>query len=285
MGGEYTHITLCSGIEELDEQLDKFIAKKEYEQYQQIFITDLCPSPFYLDVIDKNDDLKSKVLLFDHHKSAMDKIKKEYSFLTEVGEKNGKMCCGTSLFYEYLLQNNKLSENESIRRFVELTRLHDTYEWKSKNILEAYYLQILFQFLGPWGSLYHFVEKLSYENEFQYTEKEIEWIKEQTEKNQTKIEELAKNIVALERENIKYGVILANYEYRNLLADCIQENRKEIDALLLLAGDENRFSFRSIYPDIDVNQVAEICGGGGHTKAAGGKLNEETLQKILKFIK
>lgn len=80
-------------------------------------------------------------------------------------------------------------------------------------------------------------------------------------------------------------MILANYEYRNLLADCIQENRKEIDVLLLLAGDENRFSFRSINPDIDVNQVAEICGGGGHTKAAGGKLNEETLQKILKFIK
>lgn len=284
-GGGVTDITLCSGIEELDGKLDTFINTKEYEQFDYIFITDLCPSLHYLEAIDKNTLLKNKLLIFDHHESSMAKLEKEYTFLTETEDKNGEKCCGTSLFYEYLMQNNKLLEKEAIKRFVELTRLHDTYEWKAKNILDAYYLQILFQFLGPYGYLYHFVEKMGHANEFQYTEKENEWIKEQIEKNQDKIVEIAKNIVIINKENIKYALTLANYEYRNLLADYIKENMSEIDALLLIAGNENRFSFRSIQPDVSVLEVAETCGGGGHAKAAGGKLNEETLQKILKFIK
>lgn len=123
------------------------------------------------------------------------------------------------------------------------------------------------------------------EKSFGYTEQEFSWIEEQMRSNHQKIEEIAKNIVVLEKENIKFGFSIANYEYRNLLADYMKDKEKNIDALLLIAGDENRFSFRSLKDDITVNQVAEICGGGGHPQAAGGELNGETLQKILKFLK
>lgn len=55
--------------------------------------------------------------------------------------------------------------------------------------------------------------------------------------------------------------------------------------MLLIAGDEARFSFRSIKEDIDVNEFAKICGGGGHVQAAGGDLNQDTITRILKFLK
>lgn len=75
-------VTLCKGIEELDEQLGNFIQEKDYEKFEHIFITDLCPGNRYLDLIDNDDELKNKVLIFDHHKSSMDRLTKEYSFLT-----------------------------------------------------------------------------------------------------------------------------------------------------------------------------------------------------------
>lgn len=144
-------VTLCKGIEELDEQLENFIQEKGYKKFERIFITDLYPGNRYLDLINNDDELKNKVLIFDHHKSSMDRLTKEYSFLIETELKEKQKCCGTSLFYEYLLKTEKLLGKEILEVFVELTRLHDTYEWESKNKKDAYYLQILFQFLGPLG--------------------------------------------------------------------------------------------------------------------------------------
>lgn len=283
--GEGSTITLCQGNEELALQLENFIKKEEYKEFELIFITDLCPTAKYLEEIEKREELKNKILIFDHHKSSMAKITKEYSFLTETESRNRKKCCGTSLFYEYLLKENKLKDKETIKTFVLLTRLHDTYEWQEEKNLEAYNLQILFQFLGPWGYLYHFVEKMNQESKFSYTDLEQTWIKEQKRKNKEKIEELANNIVTLKKEGMQYGLSIANYEYRNLLADYLKEQKRNLDALLLIAGDEMRFSFRSLKKEIEVLKFAELCGGNGHPSAAGGELNQETLQKILKFIK
>lgn len=284
--GKEVSINLSKGVEELNESLKIFIETKEYEQYDQIFITDLCPSVTLLNAIEQNPSLKEKVLIFDHHQSAINSIEHEYSFLHLMEIKENQKCCGTSLFYEYLISKeiNPNLQKEFVQTFVELTRLHDTYEWKEKNRIDAYYLQILFQFLGPWGYFYHFEKRMQEEENFQYEEEEKSWIQKQVESNQKEIQDLYDKMLVVKQKGISFGVFLANYEYRNLLADYIKEHNKEIDAMLLIAGDESRFSFRSINPNIDVNEIAETCGGGGHIKAAGGELNKETLQRILKFL-
>ena len=40
------------------------------------------------------------------------------------------MCCGTSLFYKYLITNNYLKRIITLDKMVELTRKYDTWEWK-----------------------------------------------------------------------------------------------------------------------------------------------------------
>lgn len=159
------------------------------------------------------------------------------------------------------------------------------YDFTIDNKENAYALQLLYQYLGAYGYFYHFLQKCKIEENFIYTKEEKEWIEKQKYKNQKKIENLFSNLVRIEKESIRYAICIANYAYRNVLADYIKEHAKNIDVLLLLAGDENCFSFRSINPQINVNDIAKTCGGGGHTKAAGGELNKETLQKILKFLK
>lgn len=272
---------------ELDKQLKEFITNHFYTDYDQIFITDLCPSIKFLELIGNNEELRKKVLIFDHHQTMVDQIEKEYSFLTEMEVKENKKCCGTSLFYEYLLQNNPSLkiQRECVNQFVELTRSHDTYEWKQTDNKEAYYLQILFQVLGHWGYFYHFLKKCEFDEKFIYNKQENEWIVNQIKTNQEILKGLFCSLLIKEIDGIKYGVSIANYEYRNLLSDYISENAKDIDALLLIAGDEQRFSFRSLKEDISIQKVAENCGGGGHEKAAGGSLNNENMKRILTFIR
>lgn len=184
----------------------------------------MCPSVELLDEILENQELKEKVLIFDHHKFSMDRIEKEYPFLIETEQKNNQKCCGTSLFYEYLLDTNTSSTLKKgfVRTFVELTRLHDTYEWREKNNQEAYHLQIMYQFLGPWGYMYHFIKRMEQEENFSYLKEEKEWINYQIESNQKRIEELYQNIVLKEQKGVLFGIFITNYEYRNLLADYIK---------------------------------------------------------------
>lgn len=278
-------ITLCKGMEELDVALEVFMHEQEYKEYEKIFITDLCPSNSCLDRIDGLEELKKKIFIFDHHQSAIDRIPKEYSFLVEKIEENREPCCGTSLFYQYLVDHHVLEAKDCIKSFVALTRAIDLYDFTEENKELAYALQLIYQFLGPWGYYYHFLEKCKKEDYFSYTEEEQVFITTQQLENQKKIEDLYDKMLLREIDGICYGVFVTNYAYRNVLADYIKEKSKVVDAMLLIAGDEERFSFRSIHEDIDVNRVAEICGGGGHTKAAGGELNQDTLERILKFLK
>ena len=116
---------LCETFNLLD-KIRELIANKTIYQYDQIFITDMWledPSIVVNDV-----KLRDKVLVFDHHESALNECH-NYDFITVRIEDEIGRCSGTSLFYEYLRKNNLLSGDEVVARFVELTRLYDTWEW------------------------------------------------------------------------------------------------------------------------------------------------------------
>ena len=76
-------------------------------------------------------------------------------------ETNKGLSCATSLFYEYLLENNYLKENKIISEFVELTRQHDTWEWKNiYNNEKSRYLATLFDVVGTHAYIDMMIKKL-----------------------------------------------------------------------------------------------------------------------------
>ena len=196
-------ITLVKNVQELDKELSTFLEKEEWKNYQKIFVTDLCPSVSILEIIDANEELKEKIHIFDHHLFAMQQVEKNYSFLTEMESKENKKCCGTSLFYSYLLSENLIVDKENIQKFVEMTR--HTYEWQEKNDLDAFHLQILHQYLGPWGYFYHFTNKLARNETFSYNEEEVSWIQEQNQQNEDRIKDLYQNLLLVEKDKILYA--------------------------------------------------------------------------------
>ena len=149
--------TLCKNTSDLNLELDNFIDNKSYLNYEKVYITDLCPSIDIISKIENNEELANKTLIIDHHISNLEKLEnKNYPFININLEGSA-----TSLFFEYLKKKKYLIfPDKTLKEFVELTRLHDTWEWKKTNNLDAYYLETLFHKLGNIGYLNHFLNKL-----------------------------------------------------------------------------------------------------------------------------
>ena len=254
--------TLCKNNEELNLLFQQFMENKEYYDYDQIFITDLCLSDNLLRQIDSNEyvNLKNKLIIFDHHQGTKESFTKEYSFVTLNEMKDGKKCCGTSLFYEYLLSKTPLQATSYRDTFVLYTRLHDTYEWKEKNTIEAYQLQTLLNELGAIGYFYHFKEScLNRKDPFSYTFMEKEWMINFERKEALLIKDLLEHLVIKKEKNITYGAVIGPYQVRNSFA----------------------VSLRSL-KEIPVLPLSKEYQGMGHPFAVGFPLTKENEQKLIR---
>jgi len=275
--------TLCKNVSELDVELQTFINEKKDLDYDKIFITDLCPSFTILQHINENLSSKGKWQVFDHHLTSQNDQKQSYSWVEVCEEKDGRSCCGMSLFYDYLTKYASLN-NSYVQEFVEMTRLHDTWEWKKKNHLEAYSLGYLFQALGAIGYYYHFLLKARTLQTFGYDMQEKNWIHKQIQKNEEVLTNMLKRLVIVSESNIKYGSVLGLYEYRNALAEKMKEIYPDLDVMILFAIDNETVSFRTL-TDVEVESLAKEYGGGGHPRAASAPLTVDTeLQLIKRFM-
>ena len=272
----------CKNFSDLDLKLNDFINNEEYLNYGKIYITDLCPSVNLLDKINNNENLVNKLLVIDHHISNLEKIKdKEYHFININLDK-----CATSLLYEYLTRHHDLIlPNKTLKEFVLLTNLHDTWKWKEENNLDAYYLETLLHKLGKVGYINHFVDKLNLiSHHFQYNEEEKNWLKEQLDEEQKYLDHLIKRVIYKNIDNINYGTVYGLYDYRNSLSDKLSD-QKSCDVLIFMAVDNETVSFRSINKEIEVKNIARKLNGYGHKLAASCELNPENERKLIqKFL-
>lgn len=120
---------LSPNVNVLEERFREAIESGKLNEYERIYITDLALYKPAIDLVNSNPELSKKVLIFDHHASAIKDGLNNYDFSTIMEkDENGKKRCGTDLFYEYLVKKGFINKTEAINTFVELTRLEDTWE-------------------------------------------------------------------------------------------------------------------------------------------------------------
>ena len=275
---------LC-GTFNLQQKVNEFITTKRIYEYENIFITDLCLNEELLSLINKDEKLEGKIQIIDHHKTYDNEKYTRYPFV-KVKIKNDKgLCCGTSLFYEYLIENNFLTENNIINEFVELTRLHDTWEWKNiYNNEKARDLAILFDSLGHEGYINFIYEKLNTEKEFNFNNIETILINNKKLVINDAIEGYLKNIYYREILGMKAGIIFINYEFRNEIAEYLRENKYDIDFVMMISLDRGVVSYRSTKENVSVRKVAEYFNGKGHDAAATNPITLESKEKIIEIL-
>lgn len=282
---ENVDYNLC-GTFDLVKIVEEYYTSGKIYNYDKIFITDLCLDEEMIKKISNDEKLKNKFNILDHHKTYDNEKYTKYSFV-KVQLKNEKgLCCGTSLFYEYLLQNNLLDKNnKAVEEFVELTRLHDTWEWKNiYNNEKARELALLFDSLGTTGYIDFMYQKLKVEKEFNFNELEITLINNKKTQIDIAIKEYLDNIYCREINGLKAGILFITYEHRNEIAEYLRENKYDIDFVMMVSIDKGVVSYRTVKDNICVREVAELFGGKGHDKAATNPITNNHKEEIIKIL-
>lgn len=277
-----THYELCETFN-VNSKFEEYYNEKLLYDYDNIYITDLCLDDERLKLIQNDEILKGKVKIFDHHESVLQY--NTYDFVNIVIKDKKGYCCGTTLFYNYLLDNNIIKSNKAIDKFCELTRRHDTWEWKKiYNDEMARDLSLLFETIGTEKYIEVMYNKLSTEDEFKFNHIEEFLIENRKAKMMEKVLSYVEGIVYKEMFGLKAGIVFISYEYRNEVAQYLTDKNYDIDFVMLIAIEHGTISYRSVKPGVNVRIVAEKMGGKGHDEAAGNNISDNQKKKILNIL-
>ena len=276
---------LC-GTFDLTSSVESYFEKDKIYQYDRIYVTDLCLEDPVLSKVAMDSKLEGKVLVFDHHKTFTDPKYTSHKFVTVKIEDEYGLCCGTSLFYKHLVSEGLIDkDNKCISEFVELTRQHDTWEWRNiYNNEKSRELSILFDALGYDGYISLMTEKLRDEDVFEFNSMERVLIDNRKKQIALKCEYYKDKIIYKEILGMKAGIVFITYEYRNELAEYFRENKFDMDFTMMIALDPGVVAYRSVREGKAVRPVAELFGGKGHDKAATNPITEDMISKILDVL-
>lgn len=287
--GEIEYV-LASNVNILEAKFRDCLKKGLLHNYDRIFVTDLALYNPSLEMVSKDPEISKKVLVFDHHRSAINEGCGEYSFtkIVEIDE-SGRKRSGTDLFYEYLCLNGLLSKTKALDEFVELTRLEDTWEWKKtgEQGLKAHDLAILLNGIGLNNYINRIYAKVkANEDSFEFAEKEIEVIEKKKAEYLATLQRIWNDAeFFVDEEDNKFAGVFADYEYRNELGEYVREiNSNDLKYLVIIALEKGAFgqkSYRSIVAGFDVGKIAEAHGGNGHPAAASVNITKEQKEKCL----
>ena len=276
---------LC-GTFDLTSSVESYFEGEKIYQYDRIYVTDLCLEDPVLSKVAMDSKLEGKVLVFDHHKTFTDPKYTSHKFVTVKIEDEKGLCCGTSLFYKHLVSEGLIDkDNKCISEFVELTRQHDTWEWRNiYNNEKSRELSILFDALGYDGYISLMTEKLRKEDIFEFDLMERILIDNRKKQIALKCEYYKDKIIYREILGMKAGIVFITYEYRNELAEYFRENKFDMDFTMMIALDPGVVAYRSVREGKAVRPVAELFGGKGHDKAATNPITDEMISKILDVL-
>ena len=119
-------------------------------------------------------------------------------------------------------------------------------------------------------------------NEMCFSQKEHEILDLEYERIQKYIQLKNQDIIKIDIKDYVVGVVFAE-QYISELGNKLCEYNNDVD-LIAIINPSKSISYRTIKPDVDVSQIAEIFGGGGHIKASGSNITDKQRKNILKIL-
>ena len=265
---------------DIDAKVEEFI--NGAEEYDKLFITDISVNK---EIADKLLSISDKVILLDHHKTALWLNEYPYALVQVEDESVGKMC-GAYLFYEYLKKNHKeFDDTPALKLFIDYVRMYDTWEWKEKydNIIPKR-LNDLMYIDGP----NEFIDKMTYRlgnNLFILDDTDL--MKLQIEQTYINSYIAQKNETLMVNDDLfpeyTVGITFAD-KYISELGNRLCELHPELDFVVLINMSTLTVSYRTVKDDLDLSDIAKGFGGGGHPKASGSRFDASIVNDMLNNI-
>ena len=277
--GEDIDVVRC-GYGKIDDKVEEFINSDE--EYDKLFITDISVNK---EIADKLLSVSDKVILLDHHKTALWLNEYPYALVQVEDESVGKMC-GAYLFYEYLKKNHKeFDDTPALKLFIDYVRMYDTWEWKEKydNIIPKR-LNDLMYMDGP----NEFIDKMVYrlENNL-FILDDTDLMKLQIEQTYINSYIAQKNETLMVNDDLfpgyTVGITFAD-KYISELGNKLCELHPELDFVVLINMSTLTVSYRTVKDNLDLSDIAKGFGGGGHPKASGSRFDASIVNDMLNNI-
>lgn len=267
-------------VDEVDEITNDIL--KRHEEFEKIFVVDLCFSEDIAKKINDNEILRNKVLVLDHHASR-DSLNK-YSFINVVSEKDGRKECATTLFYQYLKEttNNEILTKKSLVEMVELVRELDTYDFVEENKEDAFKFGDLYSIYGRENYIENYTDFIKNNDHFYFNDFENKVLELEKLRKERYIEEKLETVKKATIDGIPVGIVFAE-KHRSDLGHAVASNLPNIDIAVIINVSRS-VSYRASKDEVDINVLAIPNGGGGHKHAGGSALPIDLKEKICEYI-
>lgn len=273
-----------NSVARINTQVEKYFDSLKTEQGKEdtVFITDLTVNEANSKRIEKFVNGGGKAQFLDHHKTALHL--NEYNWASvKVQYDDGRLTSATSLFYDYLLQNNNLEHSPAVDEFVELIRQYDTWEWEENQLIKAKQLNDLFSLISIEEFEGKMLERLKTCEQFMFNEFEQQLLKMEEEKINRYIRKKNRELVQTFIGEHCVGIVHAEL-YHSELGNELGKENSHLDYIAILNMGGKKISFRTIHDHIDVSAVAGQFGGGGHAKASGCAMNETAFKLFVNEV-
>lgn len=277
------------GYEKIDEKIMEFLteeSRREVNSYDILCITDITPSDETIEFLNESCYADCYYII-DHHATAEYKhnMNKSHIFVKSMN-KDGMLNSGTNLFLHFLMWKFKFGIDKqqyyTLLLLVKNIRSYDTWYWKEVNDKDPYYLNEIFNHYGLFKFIQVMEAKCRENNFFLLDNDEFAIIKERIRKIDYMYDNTIFSLPYEDEFDNKFviAILIDNISY---IGNKYLEEHPEIDYIMLLNLNSNFISLRSI-DKVDVGEIANKHGGGGHKNASGYKLTQDNMDMIFDRI-
>lgn len=274
----------CVSIGRIDQIITEFLETNK-ETGIDLYITDISVNEEVAKMLQKRVQKGQKVVLIDHHASAIPLGEKyKWAHVQPVYE-DGMKTAATSLFYDYLVEQTYLKKTPILDEYVELVRQFDTWDWFANQNEKAKQLNHLFYLISRDEFQQAVLPVLqSEEGAFQFSERHQTLLEVEEKKIEKYIREKQKQMMkaslTIGGKEWKAGIVFAeNYQSELGNALCLED--EEIDFSAMVDMGRRKIGFRTVKENLSLIDVVSPLGGGGHPKAAGCSLTKETFELFV----
>lgn len=277
--GEDVHISYCT-YNNLNKRVQSFLENPEHDEWK-LYITDLAVNSDVEQLLQKRHKSGKHVQMVDHHVTALHFNEYDWGFVSP--EEEGKKTSATTLLYDFLLKKDLIKPNPALEEFIELVRLYDTWDWEVENNVTAKRLNDLFFILDMETFEQEMFARVTENETFTFNGKEQLILDLEERKIERYISSKQRQIVQTMVGDYCIGVVHAE-RYHSELGNALAKKNPHLDMIAIVNVGTKKMGFRTIYDHADVSEFASRYGGGGHPKASGCFLNEETFKIFVADI-
>lgn len=266
----------------IDDAVEEFFQSPQ-NQYTQVYITDLSIQEDLakkIDQMSQKEQFFPKLHLIDHHKTAL--ALNQYSWVkVYVNLHDDRPACATYLFYQHLMDQGLLTGD--LEFFAEKVRRLDTWDWeRNYNDILAKQLSDLLYILGRDRFIQKYTQAMPNTEVDLFNKTDQLLLQLEEERITSYIDLKQKQLIIKEVDDFSVGVVFAE-QYRSQLGNQLAKRNPNLDFIIMINPAES-MSFRGIKDNIDLSEIAQKYGGGGHKMASGSPLDEKVKQSVTDLI-